>query len=139
MSDASAYVQKFNGEHIGHGHYQGSADCLSPNLAAGDREAWEVGKGHDSRPDGRNPWDVARDCEHDREQGYAYSDYGGGFYWPVNFCRECMVIHGPLSPYPVDYGWDAPTPEQRARDAAWREAGWPNDGAPPIEATVTTD
>ncbi len=133
MSSAGGYVQTRDGQRVGYVHYQGSADCLCPHVAIDSEEAWRVGKGAD-RPDGRNEWDVARDCEHPREAGYVYTSYGRGFWWPVEFCRECMVIHGPLSPYTTDHGWGCPTPEQQARDDAWRSAGWPKDGTPPIDA-----
>lgn len=135
MSDAAAYVQMPDGEMIGHAHYQGSADTLHPNLSADCELAWQIGKGKMQRADGRNGWDVLAACEHQLESGYAYTSYGGGFYWPVEFCRECAVIHGPLSPYGEERGWEAPTPEQQAKDEAWAASGWPKAGMPPIEAS----
>lgn len=136
MSDASAYVQMPDGEMIGHANYQGSVSILHPNLSADCEQAWKIDKGAAQRDDGRNEWDVLATCDHQLEMGYAYTSYGGGFYWPVEFCRACAVIHGSLSPYGEDYGWAAPTPEQQARDDAWAAGGWPKAGTPPIEVTT---
>lgn len=119
MSRAGSYVVTFDGEHIGHGVYDGTSDVLDPNLSRTTQEAWSVDNGRERRPDGRSPWDVLSECSHPRERGYAYSSYGGGFYWPVEFCRTCMIVHGPLN-------WDCLPP------------AWPKDGTPPIEACTST-
>lgn len=137
MSRASAYVVKLDGEFIGHCVYSGTSDVLGPNIAESSEAAWEYDDNRASRIDGRNAWDALSECDHEPEQGYVYSDYGGGFYWPASFCRQCMVVIGPLSPYVQDYGYSYPTPEQQARDDAWHAAGWPKDGEPPIEGTTS--
>lgn len=127
MSRASAYVRTPEGEHVAHGIYCGTSDVLQPILTETNDQAWDWYYQRWQRPDGRNPWDVLRDCEHELEVGYAYSDYGGGFYWPVRFCRECMVIHGPLD-------WDSMYDELVVPEgASWY---WPRKGEPPIEGTA---
>lgn len=124
MSRASAYVRTPLGEHVAHGIYDGTSDVLDPCLTETRDQAWDYYYNRWERPDGRNAWDVVRECEHELEVGYAYSDYGGGFYWPVRFCRVCMVVHGPLD-------WDS------MYDLVQPANGyWPKDGEPPIHGTA---
>lgn len=128
MSSASAVLRTLDGEHVAHAVYSGTSDTLGPNLAETMDAAWGYEKGRAQRPDGRNAWDVLGDCDHEREVGYIWSHYGGGSWWPVEFCRECMVIHGPLAPHVVLEGSDAPDD--------WL-GQWPKDGEPPIEGNAT--
>jgi hypothetical protein len=121
MSRARAEVCEFGGGLVGHGIYDGTSDILSPLLCDTAEDPWDIYYGRSKRADGRNPWDVRSACTHAHEFGYAWSDYGGGFYWPVGFCRECMVIHGPLD---WDGIYDLFGPD------------WPKDGTPPIEGAA---
>lgn len=125
MSRASAYVRTFDGEHVAYGIYDGTSDVLSPSLHGTADAPWDYYYGRAQRPDGRNAWDVVKDCDHELEPGYAYTDYGPpGFHWPARFCRICMVVHGPLN-------WDG------MYDLGPARGTWPKDGEPPIEGTVT--
>jgi hypothetical protein len=99
----------------------GTSDVLCPNMAETQDAAWDYGKGRGARADGRNAWDVLRDCKHAKADGWVYSDYGGGFYWPAGYCAECMVVHGPLAPWWILEGSDAPED--------WL-GEWPKDGRP---------
>lgn len=128
MSSAGSRVYTFDGELVAYGVYSGTSDVLGPNLAESDEAAWDYEKRGVPRPDGKNAWDVLSECKHTPEKGYIYSSYGGGFYWPGEFCRECMVVHGPLAPWEVLEGSDAPE--------GWM-GNWPKDGEPPIEGKLT--
>lgn len=118
MSRASAYIQTPEGRIVAHGLYDGTMDILRPWLAADSDGAW------DADNDGTRDDAWERECPHTPAEGYAYSDYGGGFYWPARYCLQCMVVIGPLSPWWVLEGSDAPE--------SWLGV-WPKDGTPPID------
>lgn len=128
MSDAGGYVQTPTGERVGCVIYHGSSDVLYPNIADPSDLTWSFEAARAPRDDGQDPWDALKACNHEPEIGYAYSSYGGGSYWPVHFCRACMVVHFPLSPWFILEGSDAPE--------SWMSV-WPKDGEPPIETTAT--
>jgi hypothetical protein len=127
LSRASAYIQATSGERVAYGIYCGTSDVLMPHLSDNRDELWDVFYERKPWRGGLNPWDTLAACNHELEVGYAYSDYGGGFYWPVKFCRECMVVHGPLD-------WDA-MDEQLVKPSGPKQ-WWPLDGEPPIETTA---
>jgi hypothetical protein len=124
VSRAPASIIRFDGKRVASALYDGSMDTLSPNMSTAPDEAWEIAKGRAQRPDGMNVWDVMEACTHELEVGYAYTTYGNGFYWPVRYCRVCMVVHGPIAPWWILEGSDAPE--------SWLDV-WPKRGTPPIE------
>lgn len=138
MSSATAEIFDKGGQRVGWGVYSGTSDVLDPNIASDPDAAWDYAKNFGRRRDQRNAWDVASRCSHTDEEGWAYSDYGGGFHWPTHFCRECMVVTGELCPWGQDYGWSLPSPEQVAEQKAWHEAGWPHDGYPAVVSAHET-
>jgi hypothetical protein len=119
VSRASAYLVTPSGERLGEMIYCGTSDVLYPGVYSTSEEAWRQ-----YRTGERDDWERLDRCterpphlDHLAE-AYAYSDYGGGFWWPVRWCRACRVVHDPLAPYDGD------------------ESGWPKDGEPPIEGSV---
>lgn len=129
MSRASAYIQAVDGERVAYGIYCGTSDVLMPYMCATGDEPWDLYYARNGRSEEREGWwQKIENCTHEPEVGYAYSSYGGGFYWPVKFCRECMVVHGPLD-------WDA-MDEQLVKPTG-SKPWWPLDGEPPIETTGT--
>lgn len=129
MSRAGAYIQAATGEKVAYGIYDGTSDVLMPHLSHDRDEPWDIYYREKPWRGGLNPWDALGDCQHELEVGYAYSDYGGGFYWPVKFCRECMLVHGPLT-------WDAM--DEELVKPTYGRRWWPLDGTPPIEVTDAT-
>jgi hypothetical protein len=127
VSDAQAEIFTPTGERIGFTTYQGSADCLSPHIAATAEDAWVY---RDGKSDESNAWDRLQACSHEPVEAIAYSSYGGGDHWPVKVCRPCRVIVERLSPYPLDYGYSLPSPEEQRADEEFRAAGWPKRGHP---------
>jgi hypothetical protein len=120
MSRAQAELLSRDGHHIAWGIYCGTSDVLMPFLCADSKTPWDVFyEGRQWRADGANYWDVLAACKHAPESAYVWSDYGGGFHWPVDWCPTCMVIRGPLD-------WDS----------IYDDLGpaWPKDGRPPIDA-----
>jgi hypothetical protein len=122
MSRSSARVQTFGGEFVGHGLYCGTMNILQKMLSADPHEPWDIYYDRATRADGRDPFNVAERCAHARERGYVYVSYARGSWWPITFCRECMVIHGPCTDDEIDdsLGYD-----------------WPKRGEPPIDNTAS--
>jgi hypothetical protein len=115
MSRASAYVVTPQGRHLGEMVYEGTSDILLPDVFDDVDDAWAH-----SRLAGHDEWARHEACDHGGEPAYAYSDYGGGFWWPVTYCPACRVVKGPLD---WDQMWEL-GPE------------WPKDGRPPIDGTT---
>jgi hypothetical protein len=122
MSRTSAHVQTFVGEFIGHGLYCATTDVLQTMLSADPHEPWDIYYERATRADGRDPSDVAQRCAHAPEGGYVYVNSSKGTWWPIAFCRQCMVIHGPHTVDEIDQ---------------YLGPRWPKSGEPPIDSTAT--
>lgn len=122
MSRASADIRTPAGAIVAHAMYCGTTDRLWTRLYATSREAWDHygATYHQDADDG--PWLAHVKCDHEPEHGYAYTNYGGGFHWPVAYCLICGLALGPLD-------WDG------QYDIEPRGA-WPKDGEPPIDVEI---
>lgn len=120
MSRAQAEFFDANRKHIAWGIYCGTSDILQPIMADDQYRPWDWY--YDRVKLDPDPWDLLAACEHPTHDGIAWADYGGGFYWPIQFCSKCRIVRGPADPWK----WDAPEDEANA----WIAEGWPKDGRP---------
>lgn len=72
-----------------HGEYNGTTDVMRSQMFATAEEAFLMW--------GRQG--LFKTCSCPVEFCIAYSDYGGGFWWPARACRYHMVFRGPHQPY----------------------------------------
>lgn len=89
MSHSSAQLRFDDGSEL-HGEYDGTSDVMLPRMFRTPEERNEQWR--------KQEWPKA-ECHHDKEGCIVHSDYGGGFTWPGETCRTCLIFTGPHDPW----------------------------------------
>lgn len=71
--------------------YNGTVDVLCSNLFKTVEDCREYWRGA--------MWRKCENKEHIHEDAEVAVTYGGGYYWPVKICRECMCVTDNFVPH----------------------------------------